>query len=39
VLGFEQRDADLFGYARAIDDLTSGRACEFRPGGRFDLYQ
>jgi Asp-tRNA(Asn)/Glu-tRNA(Gln) amidotransferase A subunit family amidase len=26
-LGFEQRDADLFGYARAIAALVSGRAC------------
>ena len=25
-LGFEQRDADLFGYARAIADLAPGRA-------------
>ena len=25
-LGFEQRDADLFGYARAIADLVPGRA-------------
>jgi Asp-tRNA(Asn)/Glu-tRNA(Gln) amidotransferase A subunit family amidase len=27
VLGFEQRDADLFGYASSIADLVSGGAC------------
>lgn len=26
-IGFEQRDADLFGYARTIVDLMSSRAC------------